>query len=108
MDAIEYIRKIPPPFRAVVEDIRSLIFSEVNEVKEKFKNHVPTYETNHVISFIEKNPKEHVLVGFPNLKDYKIPEPYKMDKGNGIDYVEVNQLDDIMKTIIQKCLRNSV
>ncbi|MFX1395577.1 MAG: hypothetical protein ACFFAS_00885 [Promethearchaeota archaeon] len=41
MDAIEYIRNIPPPFRAIVEDIKKLIFNTLPDVKENFKYNMP-------------------------------------------------------------------
>ena len=107
MEAIEYIRKIPPPFRAIVEDLRDLIFKSVPGAFENFKDEKLIYEKNGEICFIEKKPKQHVVLGF--YKGNQLSDRDILLKGADIDkkYFIITNIEDMNEEILSEILKEA-
>jgi len=107
MEAIEYIRNIPPPFRAIVEDIREIIFKSIPGVIENFKDNKLIYESNGEICFIEKKPKQHVILGFNKGNQLLDREILVMGVDNDKKYYVITNIEDINKEILSEILKEA-
>jgi hypothetical protein len=105
--AIEYIRKIPPPFRVLIEQLRSLILDMgkgVN-ISESFQNKKPVYKIEDKPYFyIEKLPKRHIRLGIYNKKAENITDE------SDVNQIEIRSKKDIetlgIADLIEKRIRD--
>ena len=107
MEAIEYIRKIPPPFRAIVEDIRDLIFKSVPGIVEHFRDDKLIYEKNREICFIEKKPKQHVILGFYKGNQLSDRDILLLGADSNKKYCIITDVEDIDGEIISEILKEA-
>jgi hypothetical protein len=107
MEAIEYIRKIPPPFRAIVEEIRELIFKAIPGMVENFKDDKLIYEKNGKICFIEKKPKQHVVLGFYKGSQLSDRDILLMGADNDRKYCIITNIEDINRNILTEILKEA-
>ncbi len=104
MEAIEYIRNIPPPFRAIVEELRLLILDIIPDITENLREGVPTYEKGDIICYIKKEPNQHIKFGFFN--GTKIPDPDQVLNGIEQDkkYMLITEVGEITEKKVQDLL----
>ena len=107
MEAIEYIRKIPPPFRAIVEEVRNIIFDSIPDVNENFKYNVPIYEKNGEICYIKKKPKQHVVLGFCRGKELSNSNELLEGIDNSRKYMIITNIEDIDSKILSEILEEA-
>ncbi|MBN1802821.1 MAG: DUF1801 domain-containing protein [Candidatus Lokiarchaeota archaeon] len=103
MDAIEYIRKVPPPFRAIIEELRALIFDLIPDIGENFRNDIPIYEKDGKVCFIKKDPNQHVKFGFFDgiLDPHRVLDGVEQDK----KYMLITEVGDITEKKVPSLLK---
>ena len=107
MEAIQYIRKIPPPFRAIIEEIRDLIFKSVPGAVENFKDDKLIYEKNGEICFIEKKPKQHVVIGFYKGNQLSDRDILLMGADDDKKYYIITNIEDINGENLSEILKEA-
>ena len=108
MEAIEYIRNIPPPFRAIIEELRSIIFNSIPDITENFKDNMPIYEKNGAVCFIQKEPKQHVVLGFYKGKELSDTKNLLEGADNKKKYIIITNIEDINKKVLFEMIREAV
>jgi hypothetical protein len=103
--AIEYIRRIPPPFRIIAEKIRGIILKVGTEmdIRETFQNQRPVYQIEEKPYFyIEKLPKHHIRLGIYSHRTNDVSTK------NDVNQIEIRSKEDIESLGIAELIRKTL
>ncbi len=100
----KYITESPPVQRALMEEIRALIFHHIHGVKEQIKWGRPVYSTTTDFAYF-KTTRTYLTLGF--FRYHKITTNVHLLEGTGKDmrHIKLRKTEDLNRELLVMWLR---
>ncbi|WP_343488433.1 DUF1801 domain-containing protein [Allomuricauda sp. d1] len=99
----EYIAKASEQQIAILDELRELVHTSVQNVNEELKWKMPVFNNGKDFAYL-RFAKKHITLGFYNIEKLKDPNNLLEGKGNTLKHIKINSLDANLKKQIAKWL----
>ncbi|MDN5215066.1 DUF1801 domain-containing protein [Fulvivirgaceae bacterium BMA12] len=99
----EYINKATDEQVGILEEVRQLVHTSVNNVGEEIKWGFPVFNNGKDFAYL-RFAKTHIILGFYNIDKLRDPNNLLEGKGNTLRHVKIKSLSEELKKQIVKWL----
>ncbi|PRX53962.1 DUF1801 domain-containing protein [Flagellimonas meridianipacifica] len=100
----DYISKATDEQVALLEELRKLVHTSVENVKEELKWKMPVFNNGKDFAYL-RFAKKHVTLGFYNIDRLSDPNNLLEGEGNTLRHVKINSLGENLKKQISQWLK---
>ena len=100
----DYIAESTPEQHVILEEVRQLVHTSVENVVEDIKWNMPVFNNGKNFAYM-RFAKRHITVGFYNIDKLKDPENLLEGSGNTLRHVKVKTLTPALKNQIGQWLK---
>lgn len=99
----EYINKATDEQISILEEVRQLVHTSVNNVVEEIKWGFPVFNNGKDFAYL-RFAKKHITLGFYNIDKLQDPNHLLEGKGNTLMHLKIKSLSEELKKQIVKWL----